>query len=331
MRKIYLTIILTIILSALFANTTFAAEDADDCSWAIWRSLSDLQEEFWKELMKCPAEKTLTKEWLNRALTNLKAHCCAENHWENKTCQEDKRLLPDAWEYPQSNYLFDYIVDVMIRRTLFTWYSEEFAWYYEDLANVRDEKAKERRNGKWDWKGIIPLSLSPNWHLPTEFLTKYEEYRWLQENGKYDIRQYEWEALIGSNSYREGIDQLNKDKKIYDEYDQRNLLTRYTNLCQNAIYIMTYLLNNQNKAGQLASGQKKCTALTDALISWHARYIENLIISKSNQLINETQQNYIDKYFADTRSNSFQKSMINSLTELRSIKRTIRTLYSKCS
>ena len=332
MKKTYLSLILTITLTAIVANTNFAvAEDADDCSWAIWRSLSDLQENFWKELSKCPAEKTLTKKWLNRALANLKAHCCAENHWEHKTCQEDKTLLPDAWEYPQSNYLFDHIVDIMIRRTLFTWYSEEFAWYYEDLDDVRDEKAKERRNGKWNWKGIIPLALAPNWHLPTEFLTKYKEYRWLQENNKYYIREYRWEALIGSSSYREGIDKLNKDKKIFDEYDQWNLLTRYRNLCQNAIYIMTYLLNNQNKASQLTTGQTKCTALTNSLIKWHARYIENLIITKSNQLIDETLENYSEKYMKETRSNEFQKKNTDSISDLRWIKRIIRTLYSKCS
>jgi hypothetical protein len=36
MKKTYLSLILTITLTAIVANTNFAvAEDADDCSWAI--------------------------------------------------------------------------------------------------------------------------------------------------------------------------------------------------------------------------------------------------------------------------------------------------------
>jgi hypothetical protein len=49
-------------------------------------------------------------------LLNLKTYCCSSKTLKGTICEEDKKNNVLPAEFPQSQYLFDHLIDVMFRR-----------------------------------------------------------------------------------------------------------------------------------------------------------------------------------------------------------------------
>lgn len=86
-----------------------------------------------------------------------------------KSCEEDKILIQNRTNFPQSAFLFDHLVDVMMRRLAIDGNYDEVP--LDEKAKVWREKIDQLGKAK---EGSIPSALSrtyhKNWELQTNFL-----------------------------------------------------------------------------------------------------------------------------------------------------------------
>ena len=175
-----------------------------------------------------PILNVVPEDALHRALLNLQAHCCATNKSDRsgKGCQSSISDWKNRTNYPQSAFLFDHIVDVLMRR----------------LANDRsypglpvDKKANE-----WHSK-VDGLVSSVDGVLPLQFQTEYDKYWQLQSN--YLLPEYEYSSSVKYPDLMRQLENINK----LNQYDQWTIRTSYFNVCSVAVYLNMILApNNAN-------------------------------------------------------------------------------------
>lgn len=257
-----------------------------------------------------PALASISKEGLHRALINLKAHCCAANILNNNTtmlnsCKEDKLLLEERTNYPESSYLIDHLIDVMMRRLA-------IEGNYEDVPPDALAKKRLENNNKIakSGKGTIPPALS----------REYNDYWKLQP--QYLIPFYNG---VSSFTYRQAIENEEKTKQRYSEMQNWNLMTRYQNLCQSAIYLISILPVNFN-SDELSLAQNNCNELVSQSIQHETDIFSELIIHKSDLLLEQTMKNYANEYLMKTRKEPFIERLIRMNSNLLWIVRMIPTL-----
>lgn len=257
-----------------------------------------------------PALMSITKEGLHRALINLKTHCCAANILNNNpamlsSCKEDKLLLEERTNYPQSSYLIDHLIDVMMRRLA-------VEWNYEDVNP--DPIAKERIDH------INTIAKSGEWTIPPALSKDYNSYRKAETN--YLIPFYNG---VSSNSYRQVIENEEATKARYSQFSNRNLRTRYQNLCQTAIYLSTILPVNFN-SDELSLAQNECNKLISQTIQNETDFFSELIRHKSDLLLEQTMKNYANEYLMKTRGEAFIERLIRMNSNLLWVVRMIPLL-----
>ncbi len=262
-----------------------------------------------------PALEAISPEGLHRALINLKAHCCASNLLNNNatmlsSCKKDAILLKERTNYPQSAFLFDQLLDVMMRRLAI---DGRFSDVPDDL------KAQERR------KKIDDIANQGSGVLPIQIGREYEKYWKLQS--EFLLPRYNG---VSATEYQRVIKKLEEEKKILSKYKERNLTTRYHNLCQNAIYLMTFLpIDFETK--ELALAQEKCSTLTQQTIDNEAQYLHHLIVQKSDLLLAQTMKNYAEEYLNTTRTEQLQRKLSQMVSNLLWVMRMIPKLVPTCS
>ncbi len=294
----------------------FGITSAHDCHLFPELSVKNLEKTLFESSVKGnPALATLTEEGLRRALINLKAHCCAsqilgDNAQMLASCKKDAKYLAERTNYPQSSFLFDHIIDVMMRRLMVD-------GKYEELP--LDKKAQEWRE-KTDRiadgaDGVIPVAISKDykkfWGLQPEFLIP--EY-----NG------------VSAPEYKKAINDLESKKAIFAKYEDWNLNTRYYNLCQSAIYLMTHLPIDF-WSEQMALAQKKCSSMTQQNIVNEITNLSRLISHKSELLLAQNMENYADAYLMDTRWGKFEEKSQRMLSNLFGVMRMVPKLISMCN
>ena len=224
MKKGLLALIIGVIGIGIWGIST-----AHDCNLFNEISVIDWKVTPYPAILKDdPILNVVPEEGLHRALLNLQAHCCATNKSDRagKGCQSSISDWKNRTNYPQSAFLFDHIVDVLMRR----------------LANDRsypglpvDKKANE-----WHSK-VDGLVSSVDGVLPLQFQTEYDKYWQLQSN--YLLPEYEYSSSV---RYPDLIRQLENINKL-NKYDQWTIRTSYFNVCSVAVYLNMILApNNAN-------------------------------------------------------------------------------------
>ncbi len=107
MYKYSIGIALIMIVSVWFSYGQRAGDG--DCAMVQWADILFLEQNI----------NLLPKEAVARASKNLRAFCCEQKMirdlpWKPKVCKEQD--IPANKFFPQSQYLFDHLVDVMLRR-----------------------------------------------------------------------------------------------------------------------------------------------------------------------------------------------------------------------
>lgn len=114
-------------------------------------------------------KKIIPEELIQRALLNLQAHCCAAGLGDSKSCEEDKVLRNGRSNYPQSGFLFDHLIDVLMRRRT------------NDASYPNFPVDPE---GKQRYEKVKKLILQADGLLPTTFLADYQKYWSIQPEYK---------------------------------------------------------------------------------------------------------------------------------------------------
>lgn len=121
-----------------------------------------------------------------------------------------------------------------------------------------------------------------------------------------------------------------EQQAILKNYKERNLSTKYHNLCQNAIYLIT-LLPSEFRSDELNIAQTQCSQDIKQILDTHAKYLNALIIHKSNLLLTQNLKNYTQNYLISNRFQSFENNLNSMLNTLIGIVRIIPKLERNCN
>ena len=243
-------------------------------------------------------------------MLNLQAHCCTSNESsKNGTgCKKSSSDRKDRVNYPQSTFLFDHLVDVLMRRLAND----------KSYAGLPPEKKSEERNNKLDL-----LMLAAKGILPLEFQNEYDKYRKLQP-------QYLLSGYNESNSlsYIQTIKSKDNEDRLKN-YKDWSIRTAYSNVCSVATYLMMLLApNNMNNPAQNA--RKQCTLQTKNMLKKESNYHYNIVVYKADQLQRDTLQLYANNYFGQRVQNLMDKLATLS-TEWLGVARQVPKLVPLCT
>lgn len=306
----------SVFLLLIWWCATFSLVSAHDCTLFSETSIKTIENTLFDQTTRGnPALQPLTKEGLHRALINLKSHCCSSNLLNDnpiikKSCEEDSILIKNRSNFPQSAFLFDHLVDVMMRRV-------NVDGNYNEVPV--DEKAKERR-------GITDqIGKQREWALPSTLLNTYNDNRSLQTH--LHIPLYNW---VSPQEYKQSIEEIEKTRFPFSKYRERNLNTRYSNLCQSAIYLMT-LLPIDFQSEEILLAQRACNNLIQKTIDNEVYMLSNLIIHKSDLLLSQEMKQYTDQYLINTRATKLLENLTSSISNIHGVVRMIPKLISQCN
>ena len=182
-----------------------------------------------------------------------------------------------------------------------------------------DEKAKERR-------GITDqIGKQREWALPSTLLNTYNDNRSLQTH--LHIPLYNW---VSPQEYKQSIEEIEKTRFPFSKYRERNLNTRYSNLCQSAIYLMT-LLPIDFQSEEILLAQRACNNLIQKTIDNEVYMLSNLIIHKSDLLLSQEMKQYTDHYLINTRATKLLENLTSAISNLHGVVRMIPKLISQCN
>ncbi len=142
------------LIMTIFVWFSYGQREGDgDCAMVQWWNISFEEKNI----------NLLPKEAVERASKNLRSFCCEQKmirdlEWtskDKKVCKEED--LPANKQFPQSQYLFDHLVDVMLRRL--DWNPELI---YSDVPLHPTAKA---------WRETIrDYAVVPEWKSPTQLI-----------------------------------------------------------------------------------------------------------------------------------------------------------------
>jgi hypothetical protein len=231
----------------------------------------------------------LTKADLNTAMLNLKKYCCENNKWwlsmNLKTCDDDLASFnPNAMD---SEYLFDHIFDVMMRRL--AWLTGDKNIYENSKMTEVDDKWKERRDF------ITDKAEDLSWSDVQSIIDEYQKY-WVKSkpNLWYDITE-EVNRTFGPNNDQDFLrfivwdnwmswDKNGKVAEAMKNYDKWTLYDRYSNVCAMSKYFYA-LLNYSN------SDNSDRWRFVDRLANWTCERVVQSQIENENQYVQTVVQN----------------------------------------
>ena len=200
-----------------------------------------------------------------------------------------------------SQYLFDHIFDVMMRR---------LAWLTGD-KNIFENSEMREVDDKWkEWRDFIMNKAEDlSWSDVQSIIDEYQKY-WVKSNPNlwYDITE-EINRTFGPNNDQDflryvvrenGDESTNQNGKVAEalkNYDKWTLYDRYSNVCALSKYFYA-LLNYQNSdnsdrgviVNRLADW--RCEQLVQSQIENENKYVQ-VVVQKSANLFEE---NYIEWY-----------------------------------
>ena len=317
MNKINKILIISLLICCFVLNLAIA--DNTDC-WLFasqaykqqnWKNWFDRVNKVWgtdKEQFSNfltennQRELILTKDDLNTALLNLKKYCCENNKWwlsmSLKTCDDDLAYFnPNAMD---SEYLFDHIFDVMMRR-LAGLTGDKNIFESSNMKEV-DDKWKERR------EFITEKAEDLSWSDAQSIIDKYQEY-WVKSkpNLWYDITE-EINRSFGGNNDQDFLrlvtwenwipwDKNGKVAEAMKNYDKWTLYDRYNNVCAMTKYFYALLnyVNDNNDRWKVVDrlADWACERVVQSQIENENQYVQTVLQNSANLFM----ENYIEWYF----------------------------------
>lgn len=214
--------------------------------------------------------KFMIPEGFAQAVTNLKTHCCTK---KLITCTEaETKNFPKEEKYPQSDYLFDHLIDITMRRLD----GEKTLAYNLDVDPMAEKRRTiikdlaNKENGipasiiQWDFVGYWTLNKKKTRNLEIVLKNYNTTDTWtLSMADKYDTV-----CELSKMLYKE----LQKDTKvIIGEYNEPK------------------------------SFFKKCTNMVKDRVQRESVYVKILMIQKSTQILDESTKAYTKKHFVEEK------------------------------
>ncbi len=208
-----------------------------------------------------------SKEDFNRAVDNLRAYCC-NNYPEMPVCN----LANEVDDYPQSEYLYDHLVDVAFRKL------DGFTWNY--VYGLEPDIL-------WlEWRKIITkVSLSITWDIAGRIWEEYDKYRKLK-----------W------YKYNSGF------LLDYNNIEKVSLSDKYYFVCD----IIKDLINEDMIWREKLSDvyYDKCRAMAYKRIEDENLYVKTVMINASNQLLKSSFDAYLIKYFVQEKLSALKAKIV---------------------
>lgn len=252
---------------------------------------------------------------LNIAFLNLKKSCCSNKDFQKNaqdTCKADKELF--SQNAPQSYYLFDHLLDVLMRRL-------DGIESYQEVTP--DEKWEERRNF------ITELATNPKGTTPVNIDKTFKETRKIDPKNLLNIQVND----IGKSKqeYLSLIESWSNLQRI-NEYQDRTLGERYSNICSISSY-MYFLFINNDQNSLFATREKilngNCQSLIEKRLNSETEYTQLVKIKSSNELSLVNIQEYID--YLGKRTEDLQSKISKARTSFQRIERQTIKITPLCS
>lgn len=311
----------SLILTFLRAFLSFGASFADDCH--LFNEGDPYQENYKNQLAPLnigDAQKenkmlnAIPKETLETAFRNLHASCCASNRSSEPICNKAGSLenRKKRKNFPESNYLFDHLIDVQLRRTL---HSNNGENSYPNFP--ADELAKER------YENLEKIIKQPEGVLPTKINREYKKYRGMQSDFLFP-----WYQGGNIQEYQEQLKTFITQNQNND-FKKRNLRTKLLNSCASATYLSMLLAPEQQQSSTLQSAQENCKNLISKQLNQQKTMILQSITFKSDKLTSDTLKNY-GNYFTK-RLNHLQTQLVETTTKLQGVAKQVSKLTPRCN
>lgn len=204
----------------------------------------------------------------NRAVTNLKAYCC-DNYpeWINVCNSTD-----EVDDYPQSEYLYDHLVDVAFRNL------DGFGWNY--------------------WYGLEPDVLWSEWR---KFILKESESvtGWVAAKIGKEYDKY-WKL-----KWYQYSDEFLSD---YNNIEKVSLADKYYFVCDIVKNIIDIDSVWRDKLDSIY--YDRCVAMAYNRIHDENLYVKTIMISASNQLLRSSFDAYLIKYFVQEKLSLLKMKLV---------------------
>ena len=306
MRRLRRILIISSILSRFIIG--FVVADDSDCGifWVLEYNHSDSENGFvivnqswetennkYSNFLTLEQQKgIITKNDINTALLNLKKYCCEKNLWGLKngenTCLNDQDFFnPNTLD---SQYLFDHIFDVMMRRLV--WLTGDTDIYVKTNMTV-DNLWQERR------QLISSKAENLSWSNTQSIVDAYKKY-W---KSNYDITQeINWTFSLDDQSFLSYVgwwaesQESEQVSEVIKNYEKWTLYDRYWNVCALTRYFYALFnlwrenVDRNTIINRLSSGT--CESFVTLQIDREANYTQLVAQRSSNQFLS----NYIEGY-----------------------------------
>ncbi|MFZ2150704.1 MAG: hypothetical protein WAZ12_00080 [Candidatus Absconditicoccaceae bacterium] len=255
-------------------------------------------------------ESIYPKESIRRALLNLKAACCQQNKIGSQTqrCKYDKENGFFLNNYPDSKFLYDHLVDIGLRRL-----DAMEKLLYE--GTTPDPIGKERR------EFINTKGSQEEGTTPTDILPKFKEQRTLNINHILPDRE--------DANYNQQY-QNERTSIAGQQYTNRPLVNRYSNLCKVSAYIYGYMgakLGYYTRTNLYSSCKLQSQDITARNIS----FTKSIVLKKSNKILYDNINSHITNYLSQSRLAKLKETILGIVQYLNVINKKIIKLIETCS
>lgn len=306
MKRLYLILFWFLFLFGWFSGGAFAVEFPWDCDLVVdtykteWTfkavDIVWTKSAFWSDL-----EKMLDSASLNQALLNMKKVCCNHNKdfqtILSDTCEEDRAYFFDG-NVAESYYLFDHVLDVILRRL--DWDAKN--WY---LMDNLDTKGSERRQ-KMD--EIMLQTEGDENTMPSVISDEYQAYWTLNPE---NFTEGMVENPLVSLAEVVQIMESDNNMKIVKNYEEWSLWERYVNACNLAWYIYAKFYQSsinvpsllKTRWNLIKNGENQCVKLVNQRLDAEKDYVKYVAISKWNMMFTDNVDKYVNTYLWERLSN----------------------------
>lgn len=233
----------------------------------------------------------LPEDAQERVSKNLRAYCCQQNILKEKTCEKTKTDIPPEGYYPQSTYLFDHIIDVMLRRL-----DGNVDLIYPDVA--LDPTGEE-------WRDKIREQASvPEWSTPMKILNIAKDYRIKQSPSDTQTPRLLWlYNRVCPDAYG-----------IYE-----------------AKVAGAKGITNTPWALPTSRNQDVCALLAQQRIQYELKYIGVIMNMTANRTLETYMEKHLGTYFVTTRLAQLQSTISQMVDSFQTVNRFIVEGTKQCS
>lgn len=314
MKKIFVIVMIWLAL----LSVTYAANDTGDC--LLTNDLSKRNENY--ENSTTPGLlgsiinegsimsgiiAAMPKKAMEKAFDNLNRYCCKTKVISNDFCTAPNDNTP----YPESEFIFDHILDVYLRRLD----AKEENDNWENLLYGLDA----------DWSGlewrqyITECGNDVNGTRPLDIKTQYDIFwTWTKDVPSLSNN---YEEMKGARNFLIAL-----DLTLHDSWTLRE---KYNLACDVANYITENILNSKN---WLTSEQYTlCKKLTNSRIERETVYVQTLLMQKANKLLGSNMNSYLNSYFIQNKLSNLEKIIFDINTSFSEVNKGVTKLTPQCS